>query len=42
MTHLFNPELEDIQKNLSNHIWQEINFFHKADCSGHAAIAQLI
>lgn len=42
MTHLLNHEQDNIQNKLSNHVWQEINFFDKADCNGHAAIAQLI
>lgn len=42
MTHLLNHEQDNIQNELSNHVWQEINFFHKTDCNGHAATAQLI
>ncbi len=42
MTHLLHRERDDIQNKLSNHVWQEINSFHKADCNGHAAFAQLI
>lgn len=41
MTHLPNHEQDNIKNKLSNHVWQEINFFHKADCNCGAAIAQM-
>lgn len=35
-------EQDNIQNKLSNHVWQEINSLHTADCDGHAATAKTI
>lgn len=40
MTHLLNRKQDNIQNKPSNHVWQEIYFFHNSN--GHDAIAQLI